>query len=127
MKRGKEDLRQMANGNSNPSSPAGYNRFLHIFAIVLTVWTFVGVSMGGTVKSHEGGLSIPEPFLISGVKDWDVGNRRYEFTHLLIVGTMGAAAGVFMIAVLKLEKRTAVKRFAVLLFVLVCIQGFWVT
>lgn len=109
---------------SNTPPASSYNQSMHRFAIFLTLWTFFVVVIGGTVKSHEAGLSIPEPFIFHWIKDWyNRPNLKWEFFHRMIVGILYIGVAVFMILTLIYDKRTAVRRFAVYIFIAVNIQA----
>ncbi len=103
---------------------AAYNQSMHRFAIFLTLWTFFVVVIGGTVKSHEAGLSIPEPFIFHWIKDWyNRPNLKWEFFHRMIVGILYIGVAAFMILTLLYDKRSAVRRFSVYIFIAVNIQA----
>lgn len=112
--------------SDNKSNPRGlvYSPLLHRFAIFLTFWAFFVVFIGGTVKSHEAGLSIVEPFIFHWIKDWyNRPNLKWEFFHRMIVGVLYAGTFAFMTLVLLREKRPVVRRFAIVLFIAVNVQA----
>ncbi|HLX62546.1 MAG TPA: COX15/CtaA family protein [Planctomycetota bacterium] len=114
---------------STPFPALRYNRGLHWMAIFTTAWTFLVVVVGGTVKSNEAGLSIPEPFIITIVKDWSEGNRIYEFVHRALVGVLGISVALLVIWIWMAETRRSVKKFSLLLIVSVLLQAVvgWMT
>lgn len=114
----------MSKNETNPSSDLVYSPLLHRFAIFLTVWAFLVVFVGGAVKSHEAGLSIPEPFIFKWVKDWyNIPNYKWEYFHRMIVGVLYIGTFLFMLLTFVLEKRASVRKFSIFLFVCVNIQA----
>lgn len=114
----------MSTTGSSLSEAPKYQPWLHKFAIFLTFWTFFVVVIGGTVKSHEAGLSIPEPFIFHWIKDWyNRPNLKWEFFHRMIVGVLYIGTLTFVIATHLLEKRASVRRFSIYLFIAVNLQA----
>jgi heme A synthase len=111
----------------NPTIEARPNRGLHFFAIFVAVLTVILLLAGALVTSNDAGDSVPDwplsfgRWLISS--DHFVSNVRYEYSHRFIAGTVG-----FMTFILALwtwfgEKRTWMRRFALLVFAGVFAQG----
>src|SRR5947207_1614828 len=114
------------NDNLNIQSRSSYRRGLHYFAIFLTIWTFLVVTLGGTVKSNEAGLSIPEGFILEWLPDWwQRPNLRLEFAHRMFVGLLGAGVFALMLLTQKLEQRPGVRRFSIYLVAIVAVQAFF--
>ncbi|MEI6231905.1 MAG: COX15/CtaA family protein [Planctomycetota bacterium] len=113
--------------NTEPKSPSSalvYNPWLHRLALFLTCWTFLVVVIGGTVKSHEAGLSIPEPFIFHWIKDWyKTPNLKWEFFHRMLVGVLGGGTLLLVIAIQFFEKRSSVRNFSWLLLLSVIAQA----
>lgn len=97
-----------------PVDPSSYRRGLHYFALFLTAWTFIVVTLGGTVKSNEAGLSIPEAFILEWLPNWwERPNLRLEFAHRMFVGALGVGVFALMLWTQIVETRPAVKRFSI--------------
>lgn len=112
------------NDASNPFPVLRYHRGLHWLAMFLAAWNLLIIVAGGTVKSHEAGLSIPEPFIYTFIKDWDEGNRLYEFVHRALIPLLTAGILAIVIWIHISETRRSVKRFSLLLIVSVLLQAF---
>ena len=112
------------NGASNPFPALRYHRGLHWLALFLAGWNLLIIVAGGTVKSHEAGLSIPEPFIYTFIKDWDEGNRIYEFVHRALIPVLTAGILALVVWIHLSETRRTVRRFSLLLIVSVLLQAY---
>src|SRR5689334_10682210 len=72
-----------------------YNRWLHRFAWVTALSTFVLIGLGGLVTSHGVGMAVPDWPTTYGynmfffpISQW-VGGIFYEHTHRLVASTVG--------------------------------------
>src|SRR3954465_3094502 len=105
----------MSNSGSKTSKPQ-CRPGLHLFACFLTLYTFFVVVVGGTVKSREAGLSIPEGFILHWIPNWwATPNLREEFFHRFLVGGLGTLVVAFSAAVYKTDSRPGVRKLAVAL------------
>src|SRR5438552_115856 len=94
------------------------------FSQFLTLWTFLVICIGGTVKSKEAGLAVAEPFLLEWVAGWwRAPNYAAEYAHRMFVGILGCAVAVLMVWILQTERRKAVRQLAVWAFVAVVVQA----
>jgi cytochrome c oxidase assembly protein subunit 15 len=107
----------------------GQNIWLHRFAVVTSALTFFLIFVGGLVKSHEAGLSVPdwpntygEFMLTFPYRDW-VGNIFYEHSHRLVATLVGFLITVQAIWVQRVDGRPWVKRLGWLMLFLVILQG----
>lgn len=101
-----------------------YNRLLNISSILLTVWAFVVVCVGGTVKSEEAGLTIPEPVYYQWNYWYFVSDRvNTEYIHRGLVGIMSfLTLWVALIAFLK-DSRRGVRKLAMALIAVLLAQA----
>jgi heme a synthase len=97
---------------ANKSSQA----WLHRFAILTAIFTFVLLFIGGLVTSHQAGLSVPDWPTSYGwnmftfpMKDW-TGNIFYEHTHRLFASLVGFLILSLAILLQIYEPRKWVKR-----------------
>jgi heme A synthase len=92
----------------------GYCIGLNYLARFVAVWAFVVVLLGGTTKSKEAGLTIPEPFIMKWIPEWfHVANLNAEYTHRVSVGILSISALLLMGWILAKDTRKAVRRLAV--------------
>ncbi len=67
----------------------GYNKALHRFAVLMTVFTGGLLTAGALVTSNDAGLSIPDwPLAYNSMVPPLVGGIRYEWGHRVIAGTV---------------------------------------
>ena len=95
--------------------------------MLLAVWAFFVVSVGGLVKSREGGLSIAQGFLVEWHLDWlwpysptfNGPNLQAEYGHRALVGIMAGITVLMALAVYLKEKRRSVRELALAAFLVV--------
>ncbi|HET6511008.1 MAG TPA: COX15/CtaA family protein [Candidatus Kapabacteria bacterium] len=104
--------------------------WLHRFAFFTAAMTFVLIFVGGLVKSHEAGMSVPDwptsfghnmfalPFRM-----WMDNNAFYEHGHRLYASLVGFLILVQAFWIQRSETRTWVKRLGWAALVLVIVQG----
>jgi cytochrome c oxidase assembly protein subunit 15 len=67
----------------------GYNKTLHRFAVLMTLFTGGLLTAGALVTSNDAGLSIPDwPLAYNSLVPPLVGGIRYEWGHRVIAGTV---------------------------------------
>lgn len=95
-----------------PSSP----RWLHRFAVVTLVATFVLIVAGGIVTTRDAGLAVPDWPLSFGKlmpeRWYAIGNIAAEHTHRMIAGTVAMLMLSLAICVQLNERRGWVRRLA---------------
>jgi len=107
-----------------------YRPWLHRYACLLTVATFILVTSGGNVTSREAAEAVPDGFTVYGYFLWSfpydmwVGNIFHEHIHRLkgsVIGllTIGLTIWLWMTQ----TNRRWLKRFGLILLLLVLIQG----
>ncbi len=105
-------------------------KWLHRFALLTAVTTFFLIFVGGLVKSHEAGLSVPDwpttygEFMLSFPYSKWVGNIFYEHSHRVLATLVGAfiTAEAIWLQLSKVSKQ--LKWLGWIAFVGVCIQGY---
>ncbi len=114
--------------------PSTYNRPLHVFCIVLMCATFVLLMSGGTVTSKGVGMAVPdwpttfnENMFLASPKHW-FGEGRWaqfwEHSHRLMGSLVGMLTLIETVWLMRVKPvRTWLRVVAVMLFVLVCVQG----
>jgi len=107
-----------------------HSKWLHRFALLTAVTTFFLIFVGGLVKSHEAGLSVPDwpttygEFMLTFPYSKWVGNIFYEHSHRLLATLVGAFI-TFEAIWLQLSKYSnRLKLLGWIAFVGVCIQGY---
>jgi cytochrome c oxidase assembly protein subunit 15 len=105
------------------------NIWLHRFAFFTACITFPLIFVGGLVKSHEAGLSVPDWPTTYGYNmftfplDWMVGGIFYEHGHRLIASFVGFCILVLAFWLWRREPRRWVRRLGWITLAAVCIQG----
>lgn len=105
------------------------NVWLHRFAFFITCVTFPLIFVGGLVKSHEAGLSVPDWPTTYGYNmftfplHWMVGNIFYEHGHRLWASFVGFCILVMAFWLWWKESRPWVKKLGWYTLAVVCIQG----
>ena len=79
----------------NKKSPVNYNKWMHNFAVLTAIMTFLLLGLGGLVTSHEAGMSVPDwpntygyNMFLFPIGQW-VGGVFYEHTHRLLASAVG--------------------------------------
>jgi heme a synthase len=105
------------------------SEWLHRFAVATSATTFFLIFVGGLVKSHEAGLSVPDwpntygEFMLTFPYSKWVGNIFYEHSHRLVATLVGFLLTVQAIWLQRSEKRKWVKRLGWFALVGVIVQG----
>ena len=105
------------------------NRWLHRFAVLTAIATFLLLGAGGLVTSHEAGMSVPDwpnsygynMFAFPPSK-W-VGGIFYEHTHRLWASAVGLMTTILAIWIYLKDSRKWMKWLGVAAFLLVVVQG----
>ncbi len=107
-----------------------HSKWLHRFALLTAVTTFFLIFVGGLVKSHEAGLSVPDwpttygEFMLTFPYSKWVGNIFYEHSHRLLATLVGAFITVEAIWLQLSKYGKKLKILGWIAFVGVCIQGY---
>lgn len=103
--------------------------WLHRFAFFTTCLTFPLIFVGGLVKSHEAGLSVPDWPTSYGYNmftfplHWMVGGIFYEHGHRLYASAVGLCILVLAFWMWRSEPRKWVKKLGWYSLAAVCVQG----
>lgn len=103
--------------------------WLHRFAFFTTCLTFPLIFVGGLVKSHEAGLSVPDWPTTYGYNmftfplHWMVGGIFYEHGHRLYASLVGFCILVLAVWLWRSESRRWVKKLGWYSLLAVCVQG----
>jgi len=112
----------------SPSSTV-YRPWLHRFACLLVVATFVLVASGGNVTSRDAGLAVPDGFTVYGYFLWAfpmdqwVGNIFHEHIHRLKGSVIGLLTIGLALWLWRTDARRWMRWFGVALVMLVILQG----
>ncbi|MDP4221261.1 MAG: COX15/CtaA family protein, partial [Bacteroidota bacterium] len=105
------------------------NLWLHYFAFFTSCLTFPLIFVGGLVKSHEAGLSVPDWPTSYGYNmftfpfHWMVGNIFYEHGHRLYASLVGFFILVLAIWIWRKEPRAWVRKLGWFTLAAVAVQG----
>jgi heme a synthase len=113
----------------NKNCDAKNNRWLHRFAVLTAIATFLLLGAGGLVTSHDAGMSVPDwpnsygynMFLFPPSK-W-IGGIFYEHTHRLWASAVGLMTTILAVWLWLKEPRKWMKWLGVTAFLLVVAQG----
>jgi cytochrome c oxidase assembly protein subunit 15 len=105
------------------------NRWLHRFAVLTAVATFLLLGAGGLVTSHEAGMSVPDwpnsygynMFAFPPSK-W-IGGIFYEHTHRLWASAVGFMTTILAVWIWLRDSRKWMKWLGIAAFLLVVVQG----
>ena len=103
--------------------------WLHRFAFFTSCLTFPLIFVGGLVKSHEAGLSVPDWPTTYGYNmftfpfHWMVGNIFYEHGHRLYASLVGFFILILAIWIWRKEPRKWVRKLGWLTLLAVSVQG----
>ena len=93
---------------------------LHRFAVIVAVLTVFLLVAGALVTSNEAGDSVPDWPLSFGRwlinSNYFVANVRYEYSHRVIAGLVGFTTFILAVWAWKTERRTWVRRLAIIAF-----------
>jgi len=118
------DFRQM-----NVNCDFKNNPWLHRFAVLTAVATFLLLGAGGLVTSHEAGMSVPDwpnsygyNMFAFPVSKW-TGGIFYEHTHRLWASAVGLMTTILAVWIWLRDSRQWMKWLGVAAFLLVVVQG----
>ncbi len=113
----------------NVRTQTTYDPWLHLFAVLTAIITFLLLGLGGLVTSHEAGMSVPDWPTSYGynmfalpIKFWR-GGAFFEHTHRLLASAVGLLTTVLAVWLWLKDPRKWMKRLGVIAFVLVVGQG----
>lgn len=105
------------------------NPWLHAFAVLTAVATFLLIGLGGLVTSHDAGMSVPDwpnsygyNMFLFPIKDW-VGGIFYEHTHRLLASAVGLLTTILALWLWIKDARKWLRWLGVAAFLLVIVQG----
>ena len=105
------------------------NPWLHRFAVLTAIITFLLLGLGGLVTSHEAGMSVPDWPTSYGynmfalpIKFWK-GGAFFEHTHRLLASAVGLMTTILAVWLWLKDPRKWMKRLGIIAFVLVVVQG----
>jgi cytochrome c oxidase assembly protein subunit 15 len=105
------------------------NRWLHRFAVLAAISTFLLLGAGGLVTSHEAGMSVPDwpnsygySMFAFPPSKW-IGGIFYEHTHRLWASVVGLMTTILAVWLCLKDPRTWMKWLGVGAFLLVVAQG----
>ena len=115
--------------NVNDSEQTIYDPWLHRFAVLTAIITFLLLGAGGLVTSHNAGMSVPDwpnsygynMFLFPPSK-W-IGGIFYEHTHRLIASGVGFLTTILAVWLWLKDRREWMHWVGVAAFLLVVAQG----
>ncbi len=116
--------------NAPHDDQPAFRPWLHRFACVLAAATFVLVTSGGNVTSHEAAEAVPDGFTVYGHFLWTfpydmwVGNIYHEHVHRLkgsVIGLLTIALAIWLYCTQ--AHRPRMRLFGLLLLLLVLVQG----
>lgn len=106
-----------------------YNPWLHRFAVLTALATWVLIWIGGLVTSHGVGMSVPDWPTTYGynmfffpVSKW-IGGIFYEHTHRLVASGVGLLTVILAVWLALREERRWLRRLGMLAVVAVVVQG----
>lgn len=92
---------------------AAYNPLLNVSTKILTAWAFLVVCVGGTVKSKEAGLTIPEPVYYQWNYWYAITDRvNTEYIHRALVPVLTILTLWVVVLALAYESRSSVRKLA---------------
>lgn len=113
----------------NENCQTQYKRWLHYFAVLTAIITFLLLGLGGLVTSHEAGMSVPDwpntygyNMFLFPISKW-VGGVFYEHTHRLLASAVGLLTVIEAVWFWRSEPRRWMQRLGVVAVVLVIAQG----
>lgn len=113
----------------NDGAPTAHAPWLHRFAVLTAIITFLLLGLGGLVTSHEAGMSVPDWPTSYGynmfalpIKFWH-GGAFFEHTHRLLASAVGLLTTVLAVWLWLKDPRQWMKWLGVIAFVLVVAQG----
>lgn len=114
----------MSNNASNATNP-----WLHRFAVLTAIVTFLLIGLGGLVTSHGVGMSVPDwpntygyNMFTFPIKDW-VGGIFYEHTHRLLASATGLLTTILAVWLWRRDARRWLRWLGVAAFLGVVLQG----
>jgi cytochrome c oxidase assembly protein subunit 15 len=105
------------------------NRWLHWFAVLTAIATFLLLGAGGLVTSHEAGMSVPDwpnsygyNMFAFPISKW-TGGIFYEHTHRLLASAVGLMTTILAVWIWIKDSRKWMKWLGVIAFFGVVVQG----
>ena len=105
------------------------NRWLHRFAVLAAISTFLLLGAGGLVTSHEAGMSVPDwpnsygySMFAFPPSKW-IGGIFYEHTHRLWASVVGMMTTILAVWIWRKDSRNWMKWLGVSAFLMVVVQG----
>jgi cytochrome c oxidase assembly protein subunit 15 len=109
------------------ATAAAHRVWRHRFACFQVACTWLLIVAGASVTSHDAGLAVPDwPTSYGWINPFAVplvGNIFYEHGHRMVAAFVGLLTTIEAIWLWRTAERPLLRRLAVLLFVLVCVQG----
>jgi cytochrome c oxidase assembly protein subunit 15 len=106
---------------------ATHRAWRHRFACFQVCCTWLLIVAGASVTSHDAGLAVPDwPTSYGWINPFAVplvGNIFYEHGHRMVAAFVGLLTTIEAVWLWRTAERPLLRRLAVLLFVLVCVQG----
>src|SRR5271156_2808208 len=113
----------------NNGSKENNNCWLHCFAVLAAISTFLLLGAGGLVTSHEAGLSVPDwpnsygyNMFTFPPSRW-VGGIFFEHTHRLLGSLVGLLSIILTVIAFRTEPRRSVRWLAAAVLSAVIVQG----
>jgi heme a synthase len=113
----------------NKNCQRQYHPWLHYFALVTAIVTFLLIGLGGLVTSHEAGMSVPDwpntygyNMFLFPISKW-VGGVFYEHTHRLLASTVGLLTVILAVWISLRDPRPWLRQLGWVAVVLVIVQG----
>src|SRR5580692_3665290 len=105
------------------------NSWLHWFAVLTAITTFLLIGLGGLVTSHEAGMSVPDWPTSYGynifalpIRFW-TGGAFFEHTHRLLASAVGFLTTILAVWLWLKDPRKWMHWLGVAAFLLVVLQG----
>src|SRR5882724_8819478 len=105
------------------------SHWLHRFACVLAVATFLLIIAGASVTSNRAGLAVPDwpttygQFMYSFPFSKMVGGILYEHGHRLLASSVGLLTIMLTVWIMRVERRPWLRRLAIVALGMVIAQG----
>jgi heme a synthase len=113
----------------NANAQTKFNPWLHRFAVLTAVVTFLLIGLGGLVTSHDAGMSVPDwpnsygyNMFLFPIKDW-VGGIFFEHTHRLLASATGFLTAILTVWLWLKDSRKWMRWLGVAAFLDVVAQG----
>jgi heme A synthase len=112
-------------GRDTRASAPSYHAPFHMLTMLLAGWAFLVICLGGTVKSREAGLTIPQPLYYQWHYDWlFIQNLNTEYIHRALVPILTVLTLLVVGHVFFRESRRSVRTLAAFMFAGLFAQAF---